>query len=130
LQAATGDRFSAVAEHCIMPSLGDGESMINQTAKAVAAAAALMALAATLARADECKSMETAIQTLINNHDVRKDQDPAPLCAAFGYGLGLIKSRRIVADECLEEGTERTDYLAKVDRSIRDLQSAIDQLCK
>jgi len=42
--------------------------------------------------------------------------------------LGLIKSRRIVADECLEEGNERTDYLAKVDRSIRDLQSAIDQL--
>jgi hypothetical protein len=54
----------------------------------------------------------------------------AKLCAAFGEGLGLIKSFRVVVDECLEEGDKRTEVLAGLDRSIRQLQSQVDSNCQ
>ena len=57
-------------------------------------------------------------------------ENPARLCAAFGEGLGLIKSFRIVVDECLDEGDERSQTLAKLDRSIRQLQSQVDKNCE
>jgi hypothetical protein len=56
--------------------------------------------------------------------------NPARLCAAYGEGLGLIKSFRIVVDECLDEGEERTKTLAGLDRSIRQLQSEVDKNCE
>jgi hypothetical protein len=56
--------------------------------------------------------------------------NPATLCAAYGEGLGLIKSFRIVVDECLDEGDERTKTLAGLDRSIRQLQSQVDKNCE
>jgi len=104
--------------------------IINPTTKAAALAAALIALAAAPARADECEAMENAVQALINSHDPSKAKGDAPSCAAYGYGLGLIKSRRIVADECLDEGDKRTEYLARLDRSIRDIQSEVDKHCQ
>jgi hypothetical protein len=105
--------------------------MLTTTAmKAAALGAALMTLAAAPLRADECEAMEKAVQTLINGHDPSSAKGDAPACAAYGYGLGLIKSRRIVADECLDEGDKRTDYLARLDRSIRDIQSEVDKHCQ
>ena len=53
----------------------------------------------------------------------------ARLCAAFAEGLGLMKSFRIVTDECLDEGDERTKALAGLDRSIRTLQTQVDKNC-
>jgi hypothetical protein len=49
---------------------------------------------------------------------------------AFGEGLGLIKSFRVVVDECLEEGDKRTEVLAGLDRSIRQLQGHLDNNCQ
>lgn len=98
--------------------------------KAAALAAALLALAATRASADECQSMEKVVQDLINAHEPDKEKGDPRLCAAFGYGLGLIKTRRIVADECMDEGDKRTEFLAKLDRITRDIQSSVDKSCK
>ena len=100
------------------------------TMKAAAMAAVLLSLAATLAHADECEGMEKAVQNLINSHDPAKEKGDPRLCAAFGYGLGLIKTRRMVADECMEDGDKRTEALAKLDRITRDIQSEVDKHCK
>ena len=53
----------------------------------------------------------------------------ARLCAAHAEGLGLVKSFRIVSDECLDDGDERTKILADLDRKIRALQSQVDKNC-
>ena len=54
----------------------------------------------------------------------------ARLCAAYAEGLGLVKSFRIVTDECLDEGEERSKSLADLDRTIRSLQGEIDKSCE
>jgi hypothetical protein len=56
--------------------------------------------------------------------------NPAALCAAFAEGLGLIKSLRVVVDECLDEGDNRTQTLSGLDRSIRQLQTQVDKNCE
>jgi hypothetical protein len=97
-----------------------------------AALAAVVAFAAMAAQADECESMTKAVKVLIDKTDpgAKGGDNPAGLCAAFGEGLGLIKSFRIVVDECLDEGDERTRTLAGLDRSIRQLQSQVDKNCE
>ena len=74
----------------------------------------------------------TPRQVVIDKTDpaTKGGDNPAALCAAFGEGLGLIKSFRIVVDECLDEGDERTKTLAGLDRSIRQLQSQVDKNCE
>lgn len=101
----------------------------SQTIRALAVAGALVGLAAASAQADECEGMAKAVQNLINRHDPTTTKGDAA-CSAYGYGLGLIKARRIVADECLDEGQERTETLAKLDRSIRTIQSEVDKNCQ
>jgi hypothetical protein len=103
--------------------------MIRQTIAALAVAGAVLALAVPAVLADECETLEKAVQDLINKHDPTKAKGDAA-CSAFGYGLGLIKARRIVADECMDEGENRTDLLAKLDRSIRTIQSEVDKNCQ
>ena len=76
--------------------------------------------------------MTKNVKVLIDKTDpsAKGGNNPAALCAAFGEGLGLIKSFRIVVDECLDEGDERTRTLAGLDRSIRQLQSQVDKNCE
>jgi hypothetical protein len=76
--------------------------------------------------------MSKSVKSLVDKLDpaARGGDNPARLCAAFGEGLGVIKALRIVNDECLDEGEERTKVLAGLDRSIRTLQSQIDKMCE
>jgi hypothetical protein len=89
-------------------------------------------LAATGAFADECEAMTGSVKTLIDKMDpsAKGAGNPAKSCAAFGEGLGLIKSFRIVIDECMDEGDKRTEILAGLDRSIRQLQGEVDGHCQ
>ena len=106
----------------------------NMRATAVAAVAcgSVIGLAAAVAHADECEAMSKAVKTVIDKFDpaAKGGNNDARLCAAFAEGLGLMKSFRIVVDECLDEGDERTKTLAGLDRSIRQLQSQIDKNCE
>ena len=98
----------------------------------IAALASAAVGAAALAQADECEAMSRSIKSLVDTLDpaAKGGDNPARLCAAFGEGLGVIKAFRIVNDECLDEGEERTRLLAGLDRSIRTLQSQIDKMCE
>jgi hypothetical protein len=95
------------------------------------ASAAVVGLMA-VAQADECEAMSRSVKALVDKLDpaAKGGDNPARLCAAFGEGLGLIKAFRIVNDECLDEGEERTKLLAGLDRSIRTLQSHVDKMCE
>lgn len=99
--------------------------------RATALVAALIGTAVAAAQADECEAMAKSVQSLVNKFDpvVKGGKNDARLCAAYAEGLGLIKSFRIVTDECLDEGDERTKALANLDRSIRTLQSQVDKNC-
>ena len=105
---------------------------MSHTLRAVVLTAGVAGLAAAAAQADECESMTKSVQVLIDKMDpsAKGGVNPAKLCAAYGEGLGLIKSFRIVADECLDEGDERSQTLAKLDRSIRQLQGQVDKNCE
>lgn len=106
--------------------------MIDPMRAALALALAADVGFAAAARADECEAMTRSVKVLIDKTDpsAKGGDNPAALCAAFGEGLGLIKSFRIVVDECLDEGEERTTTLAGLDRSIRQLQSQVDKNCE
>jgi len=105
---------------------------ITGTLRAAAAAAAIFAFAGAAALADECEAMTKNVKVLIDKLDpaAKGGNNPSRLCAAYGEGLGLIKSFRIVVDECLDEGEERTKTLAGLDRSIRQLQTEVDKNCE
>jgi hypothetical protein len=106
--------------------------MMKTTMRAAAVVAVLFGFAAAAARADECESMTKGVKVLIDKMDpaAKGGNNAAKLCAAFGEGLGLIKSFRVVVDECLEEGAKRTEVLAGLDRSIRQLQGQVDNNCQ
>jgi hypothetical protein len=106
--------------------------LITGIIRVAAVAAALAGLAAAAARADECEAMARSVKALIDKTDpaAKGGNNPAKLCAAYGEGLGLIKSLRIVVDECLDEGDERTQTLAGLYRSIRQLQTEVDKNCE
>jgi hypothetical protein len=104
---------------------------ITDWMRATAVVAALLGAAAAAARADECEAMTKSVKSLIDKFDpvAKGGKNDARLCAAFAQGLGLVKSFRIVTDECLDEGDERTKALADLDRSIRTLQTQVDKNC-
>ncbi len=103
--------------------------VIGIAMRAAAFAAALLACATV--QADECEELAGSVKALVDKLDpvAKGGGNDARLCAAFGEGLGLIKGMRIVSDECLDDGDERTRILADLDRSIRSLQSQIDKGC-
>jgi hypothetical protein len=105
---------------------------ISNTMWAAVVVAAVIALAAAAARADECEGMTKSVKSLIDKFDpvAKAGNNQARFCAAFAEGLGLVKSFRIVNDECLDEGEERTKILADLDRTIRTLQGQIDKNCE
>jgi hypothetical protein len=106
--------------------------IISNVLRAAVVTAAVFGLAVAAAQADECETMTKSVQVLIDTMDpaAKGAGNPAKMCSAYGEGLGLIKSFRIVADECLDEGDERTKTLAGLDRSIRQLQSQVDKNCE
>ncbi len=93
--------------------------------------AVLVGTAVVAAQADECESMTKSVKSLIDKFDpaAKGGKNDARLCAGYAEGLGLMKSFRIVTDECLDEGDERTKALAGLDRSIRALQTQVDKNC-
>jgi len=105
--------------------------IITNAMRAAALGAALVGLPAAVA-ADECESMMKSVKQLVDKLDptAKGGNNEARLCAAFGEGLGVLKSFRIVTDECLDEGDRRTEILAGLDRSIRSLQSQVDRHCE
>ena len=77
----------------------------SKTVRAAVMTAAVFGFAAAAAQADECETITRSVKVLIDRSDPAKSADnPAGLCAAYAEGLGLIKSLRIVVDECLDEG--------------------------
>jgi hypothetical protein len=102
----------------------------NATRAAVMTAAAI-GFAAAAAHADECEAMTKSVKVLIDKSDpaAKGSDNSAALCAAFAEGLGLIKSFRVIVDECLDEGDNRTQTLSGLDRSIRQLQTQVDKNC-
>ena len=92
---------------------------INTTKCAADAVAVLLALAGPTALADECDAMTGGVKVLIDKMDpaAKGGNNPAKLCAAFGEGLGMIKSFRVVVDECLDEGPKRTDRARSVNQA-------------
>jgi hypothetical protein len=99
--------------------------------RAAAVAAVVLGIGLAVAQADECEAMSKAVKTVIDKFDpaAKGGSNDARLCAAFAEGLGLMKSFRIVTDECLDEGDERTKALAGLDRAIRTLQTQVDKAC-
>jgi hypothetical protein len=107
--------------------------MITRNAmRAAVITAAAIGFAAAAAQADECEAMTKSVKVLIDKSDpaAKGGDNPAALCAAFAEGLGLIKSLRVVVDECLDEGDNRTQTLSGLDRSIRQLQTQVDKNCE
>jgi hypothetical protein len=106
--------------------------MVKTRICVAAALAVALGLAAAAAAADECDAMTGGVKVLIDKMDpaAKGGNNPAKLCAAFGEGLGMIKSFRVVVDECMDEGPKRTDVLAGLDRSIRQLQGHLDNNCQ
>jgi hypothetical protein len=100
--------------------------------RTAAVVAVLLGFAAAAALADECEAMTKGVKVLIDKMDpaAKGGNNPAKLCSAFGEGLGLIKSFRVVVDECMDEGDKRTEVLAGLDRSIRQLQGQLDSNCQ
>jgi hypothetical protein len=100
--------------------------------RALALTAAALGCVVAPALADECETMTKIVQVMIDKVDpaAKAGDNPAGLCAAYGEGLGLIKSFRIIADECLDDGEPRTQTLANLDRSIRQLQTQVDKNCE
>src|SRR5262245_10992127 len=100
----------------------------SKTVRAAVMTAAAFGFAAAAAQADECETITRSVKVLIDRSDPAKSADnPAGLCAAYAEGLGLIKSLRIVVDERLDEGDQRTQTLSGLDRSIRQLQTQVDK---
>ena len=106
--------------------------VINVRILAAAVVAVAFGFAAAAALADDCDAMTGGVKVLIDKMDpaAKGGNNPAKLCAAFGEGLGMIKSFRVVVDECLDEGPKRTEVLAGLDRSIRQLQGHLDNNCQ
>lgn len=118
------------ASHAPRERFGAGDHMkFDVVMRAAAFAAAFLACASV--QADECEKMAGDVKALVDKLDpvAKGGGNDARLCAAFGEGLGLIKSMRIVSDECLDDGDDRTRILADLDRAIRNLQSQVDKGC-
>jgi hypothetical protein len=105
---------------------------LNTTVRAAVVAAVLLGFGAATAAADECEAMTGSVKKIIDKLDpaAKGGNNPAKLCAAFGEGLGVLKSFRTVVDECMEEGDKRTEILAGLDRSVRQLQGELDKSCQ
>jgi hypothetical protein len=95
-----------------------------------AAVAAVLAIASTSAGADEC---EDVVASLKKRGDaiMKVDHKANPrICAAMGQLLGIIQSIRVVAEECYDEGKERTDLMKEMAESAKVFEDGIEKDCK
>ncbi|MBV8836614.1 MAG: hypothetical protein JO000_08750 [Alphaproteobacteria bacterium] len=53
-----------------------------------------------------------------------------PTCAATGQLLGIIKASREVAAECYDEGKKRDRIVGIFDKTAREIESKVNELCK
>jgi hypothetical protein len=98
--------------------------------RAAALAAALFGVGAGSAVADECSEMVGNLKKLIDGIEPDKAKSEPAKCAAYGEGLGLMRTFRVVSDECLPEGDKRIQTLADLDRTVRRLQTEVDKMCR
>lgn len=102
--------------------------------RAAAVAAAIACLAAGAARADDdedCNNIMDELKKL--SERLMNTSDPkgvGPVCAATGQLLGIIKATREVAAECYDEGRKRDQILLTFDKTAKDMESKIDEVCK
>ena len=73
---------------------------------------------------DELKKLS---ERLMNTSDPK---GVGPVCAATGQLLGIIKATREVAAECYDEGRKRDQILLTFDKTAKDMESKIDEVCK
>ena len=103
-------------------------------AAAFASAAVLSAAAEPAAPSDDedCDDIMTELQEL--SEQVTKDRasakSPLAVCAATGQILGVVKASREVASECFEAGKKRDDFLARFERTVKELEGQIGSRCK
>jgi hypothetical protein len=95
-----------------------------------AAAAAFLAIASTSATADECEDVVAALKKKGDALMKVDHKANARICAAMGQLLGIMQSVRIVAEECYDEGKERTDLVKDMTESAKAMEEGIDKDCK
>ena len=95
-----------------------------------AAVAAVLAMAATTAGADECEDVVAALKKRGDAMMKVDHKANARICAAMGELLGIIRSVRIVAEECYDEGKERTDLMKEMAESAKAMEEGIEKDCK
>jgi len=64
-------------------------------------------------------------------NDKRRVELIAQSCVASAEASGVLKSYRIVIDECIHDrDPARSDFLDMIDRSISKLRQALDRACR
>lgn len=101
-----------------------------KTLRVAALAAALAGLGVGGAMADECGVMVGNLKKVIDGIEPNKAKSEPAKCAAYGEGIGLMRTFRTVSDECLPEGDKRIQTLADLDRTVRRLQTEVDKMCR
>jgi hypothetical protein len=102
----------------------------GRTIRIAAITAAIAFLPTRALLASECEDMTKSVQELITKFDLEKGgPGPSLKCARGGEMLGLMKTLRVVLDECLS-GDNRERKLAEGDRVTRGLQSELDKTCQ
>jgi hypothetical protein len=95
-----------------------------------AAVAAFLAIVSTTAGADECEDVVAALKKKGDAIMKVDHKANARICAAMGQLLGIIQSVRIVAQECYDEGKERTDLMREMAESAKVFEDGIEKDCK
>jgi hypothetical protein len=105
--------------------------MIIGGLRTVAMAAAMFGWGVNGLTAAECDPVVKEVKGMIDKFSPPKgDENKPKWCAAYAEGLGMMKIGRLLAEECLDEGEQRTKELAGMDRGMRRLQWAIDTNCQ
>ena len=119
------------------------------TAAAAAALTALLATAAPLRADEDCDNVVKALEdaqlvatksldqtmdevkkaTTQAVDDKKKASVKNTFCSVSGEYLGTTRAFRAVIAECLQ-GNKKTATLASLDKSVREMETAIDNTCK
>jgi hypothetical protein len=101
------------------------------TSICAAVAVALVSIMATSsARADECDDIVGALKKYGERIMTRNATAPAAICAAMGEAVGVMRSVRVVAEECYDAGKKRDDLMKDMDESAKVMEAEIAKECK
>jgi hypothetical protein len=96
-----------------------------------AVAIALVSIMATSsARADDCDDIVGALKKYGERIMTRNATTPLAICAAMGEAVGIMRSVKVVADECFEEGKKRDDLMKGMEESAKTMETEIAKECK